>query len=246
MSIWGKIIGGAAGFALGGPLGALMGGLAGHLMDSQRERASQAATEAHDPTRQIAFTIAVIALGAKLAKADGQVTPDEVRAFKQVFHVPPAEEAAVARFFDQARRLAGGFEPYARQVAGLFRDDPAMLEQLLGCLLRIARADGRVTESESAYLRAVADIFGFSAADYQRIAGEAEPGTEGDPYVALGVARDVSDENLKAAWRKLVREHHPDRVTAKGLPAEFVAVATSKLASINAAYDRIRKERGLT
>ncbi|MSO70665.1 MAG: molecular chaperone DjiA [Alphaproteobacteria bacterium] len=243
MSIWGKILGGAAGFALGGPLGALFGALAGHVYDAGRGAVS--GLDTRDPSRQIAFTIAVIALGAKLAKADGVVTREEVHAFKRAFQVAAEEESAVARFFDQARRLSGGFEPYAHQIAGLFRDDPAVLEQLLGCLFTIARADGKVTPEEIAYLREVARIFGFSAADFSRISSAMATVAEGDPYQSLGMSPDASDANIKAAWRNLVREHHPDRVIAKGLPPEFIAVATEKLAAINAAYDHIRKERGI-
>ena len=173
MSIWGKIIGGAAGFALGGPLGALLGALAGHAADKYvgGELPALEGPEGDERagTRQIAFTIAVIALGAKMAKADGQVDRSEIAAFKEVFQVPASETANVARVFDLAKRDARGFEPYAKQIARMFRKDSPVLEELLDGLFHIARADGKVHDSEIAYLAEVARIFGFSEADFVRI-----------------------------------------------------------------------------
>src|SRR5262249_55648039 len=159
ISIWGKILGTAAGFAIGGPIGALLGAVAGHAVDQMVKPQALEEGERPEGTRQIAFTIAVIVLGAKLAKADGRVTRSEVDAFKRVFHVPPAEMKNVGRVFDQARKAAHGFEPYARQVANLFQNRPAVLEELLDGLFHIARADGRVSEDELAYLGEIARIF---------------------------------------------------------------------------------------
>ncbi len=240
MSIWGKVIGGVAGFAVGGPLGALLGGFAGHIID---KRASSG--EGGDGTKQIAFTIGVIALGAKMAKADGIVTPDEVAAFKEVFHVPPEEMANVGRVFDLARRDAHGFEPYARQIAGLFADSPHVLEDLIDGLFHIAKADNVIHPAELEYLQDVAEIFGFDEHEFARIReGHLGP-DEADPYQVLGVSREIDDKDLKAAYRKLIREHHPDTLIAQGLPQEFIDIANEKLASINDAYDRIEAERGL-
>ncbi|HEY4163977.1 MAG TPA: molecular chaperone DjiA, partial [Dongiaceae bacterium] len=197
-------------------------------------------------TKQIAFTIAVIALGAKMAKADGQVVRSEVAAFKQVFQVPQDETANVARFFDLAKRDARGFEPYAQQIARMFRKNHPVLEELLDGLFHIARADGRVQDAELAYLAEVARLFGFSEAQFARIR-EANLGPdEADPYTVLGVRRDMSNDEIRAAWRKLARDNHPDRLIAQGLPEEFVALANQKLATINAAYDKVAKERGIS
>jgi DnaJ like chaperone protein len=250
MSIWGKIIGGAAGFALGGPLGALIGALAGHAIDRMSDvggldRGGAAGGAAPDGTRQVAFTIAVIALGAKMAKADGVVTRDEVAAFKQVFRVPPEEARNVARVFDLAKRDARGFEAYAQQIARLFRDNPAVLEELLDCLFLIARADGHYHEAEKAYLRRVAQIFGFDDAAFRRIEAENFGPDKADPYTILGVAHGAAPEAIKAAYRKLIRENHPDKLIAEGLPEEFVGAANDRMAAINDAYDRVCKERGL-
>ncbi|MGH6940471.1 TerB family tellurite resistance protein [Hypericibacter sp.] len=251
MSIWGKILGGAAGFALGGPVGALAGAVAGHAVDMLTEANLQDDAKAlpsgdeRAATRQIAFTIGVIVLGAKMAKADGKVTREEIVAFKEVFRVPPAELRNVGRFFDQARKDAQGFEPYARQISKMFPRKSRVLEELIDGLFHIAKADGEVSDEELAYLRQVARIFGFADADFERIRHSHLGPDESDPYTLLGVTRDASDAEIKLAWRRLIRETHPDKLIAKGLPQEFVDLATDKMARVNAAYDRIARERGI-
>ena len=254
MNVWGKILGGAAGFAIGGPIGALLGAAAGHAFDSFEQLAGvppeepgRPMTEAEERAakRRIAFTIGIIVLGAKMAKADGTVSRQEIAAFKQVFSVPPEQEANVGRIFDLARQDARGFEPYARQVARLFRKRSRVLEELLDGLFHIAKADGTVGEPEIAYLREVAQIFGFEEADFARIRESHLGPDAGDPYAVLGVNRAMDNAAIKAAYRKLVRETHPDRLIARGLPAEFIDHATRRLAAINAAYDRVQKERGI-
>lgn len=241
--IWGKIIGGAAGLALGGPIGALIGAVAGHAVD--RMRAAQEGGARPDATREIAFTIAVIALCAKMAKADGTVTRDEIAAFRRIFHVPPDEIRNVGRVFDQARKDARGFEPYARQVASMFAANPAVLEELLDALFYIANADGVLHPAELDYLGRVADIFGLDETTFGRIRANHESDRKNDPYAVLGVERDSGDEAIRAAWLKLTRENHPDRLTAQGMPEDFVQIATERMAAINAAWDSIRKERGI-
>jgi DnaJ like chaperone protein len=256
MSIFGIILGGTAGLiALGGPLGALLGAAAGHAVGRWRRKKTGSASGDELPiesgnqrlaTRQIAFTVAAIALGAKMAKADGVVTRDEVDAFKQVFHVPQDEMQNVGRIFDQARKSSLGYEAYAEQIAGMFRRQPTVLEELLDGLFHIAKADGRVIDEEIEYLQSVATIFGFDAAKFARIRASHLGADKTDPFVVLGVAHDVANAEIKAAYRKLVRDNHPDRLIAKGMPKEFVDIATDKLAAINSAYDRVAKERGIT
>ncbi len=240
MSIWSSIIGGAAGGAiLGGPIGAIIGAVAGHYIGKRIGDGAGVATD------QITFTIGVIALSAKMAKADGHVSREEIDAFKQAFQVPEGEMKNVARVFNMARKEATGFEPYARQLAKLFRDKPAMLEELLNILFYIARADNVVHPAELEFLWKVAEIFGFSQAEFDRLRAENLGPIKGDPYVILGVSRDATDKEIKSAYRKLIKEHHPDLLASQGLPQEFIEVANEKLSVINVAYDHIEKERGL-
>ena len=241
MSIWGKILGGGVGLALGGPLGAIIGALGGHVIDSLKaENPDQ-----KDGTKTIAFTIAVIVLGAKMAKADGRVTRDEINAFKQVLRIPPEEMKNVSRLFDQAKKDSRGFEPYAKQMAEMFAQNPEVLEELLWCLAHIARADGHLHPGELEFLYKVSEIFGFEGDAFKRVTGLCLQGQKADPYALLGIGRDADETAIKAAHRKLVMEHHPDRLTAQGMPEEFVELANEKLAEVNAAYDSIKAERGL-
>ena len=244
MSIWGKVIGGVAGFAIGGPFGALLGAYAGHTMDRARERAGGAGTPA-TADRQVAFTMAVIVLGAKMAKADGRVTRDEVAAFRRIFHIPPAEMKEVGKLFNAAAEDATGFEPYARQIAQMFAHEPAVLEELLGGLFHIAKADGNVHTGELEYLRQVGAIFGFEGHAFETIRAQHMGADAADPYEVLGLAGDATDAEVKTAYRKRSREYHPDTLIAQGLPQEFIDLATEKMAAINTAYERIGKERGL-
>jgi DnaJ like chaperone protein len=250
MKIWGKIVGGTAGLALGGPIAALLGVMAGHALDQLVEQSAGTAVATpsdpndHPGLRQIAFTIGVIALGAKMARVDGDVTHDEVEAFRSFFQVPPGEEKNVQRFFDLAKRDASGFEPYARQVAALFPDAPEVLENVLEGLFDIAKADGQVGAAEAEYLAKVASIFGLSSERFERARAAALGVAVCEPCIVLGIDPLATDEQIREAWLRQVKAHHPDRLIAQGLPEEAIQVANRKLALINDAYDRLRRERG--
>jgi DnaJ like chaperone protein len=242
MSFIGRIVASARELSFGGPLGALLDRAADHIVHRHGHGYDPADA---DPRRRVAFTIAAIALGAKMARADGDVTRDEVAAFHEVFQVPPGEEDHVRVVFDLARKSTHGFESYARQIGRLFGGDAIVLEHLLDGLFHIALADGRLCAAEDAYLREVARHFGFDGADYARIrahhVGSDDEGSE-DAYAILGVLPGTSPSEIRLAYHRLVRETHPDIVMAQGLPPECVALATAKVARINAAYDRL--ERG--
>jgi len=257
MSIWGKIAGAAAGAAIGGPIGALIGAFAGHFMIDRSGRDTREVSPRYEDERprnedvartqdQIAFTIAVIALAAKLAKADGTVTRDEVEMFKRVFPIPPEEEANVGHLFNLAKQDVAGFEAYAKQAAYLFRARPGILEDLLDSLFLIARADGNFHDAEHEYLHRVAQIFGLTEDQYQRIRAAHFGPDKADPYFILSIDRSVSNDDLKRAYYKLVKENHPDSLTARGVPPEFIRTANERLASINGAYERICRERGIS
>ena len=241
MSIWGLIIGGAAGAAIGGPIGGLLGAAAGIAVE--RGFVAPARPET-DSTRRVAFTVAVIALSAKMAKADGKVTRDEIAAFRERVEIPASEVAQVGRFWDLARTTPDGFEDYASQVARMFEPRAAVLEQLLDLLFHIAGSDGHINAPEVDYLARVARIFGFSEDDFQRmLAFHASDGPP--PHEVLGVAADIGDDDLRRHWKALVRDNHPDKLMADGMPEEFIAAANDRLARINAAYDVMARARGL-
>lgn len=197
------------------------------------------------PEKSIGFTIGMIALGAKMAMADGTVTQDEVMAFKQVFNVPEKDLAAVARVFNLAKQDTAGYETYARQIARLFKSKAPILEDVLDGLFHIAKADNAVHPAELEYLRRVAAIFGFAETEFARIgARHVAPGHD-DPYLVLGLEASAHVDEVKRRYRKLVREHHPDKHIAAGVPEELVAVANERLQYINEAYGRIIKEHAV-
>lgn len=239
MTIWGKLAGAAAGLAIGGPIGALLGAFAGHFtVDHWIEEDSPS-------KREVAFTIGVIALFAKMAKADGVVVPEEVNAFNEVFKVPQGEAHHVARFFNLAKQDVAGFDAYARQIASIMKEDKAILQDVLEGLFHIAKADNVVHPAEKDFLAQVAKIFGFSQAEFDCIKARHMFDADIDPYTVLGVQPDISDDELKSHYRKLVKEHHPDNFIARGVPEEFLEIANERIKAINEAYDLLAKERRL-
>ncbi len=190
------------------------------------------------PEASVAFTIAVVGLGAKMAKADGQVLPSEVTAFRQVFRIAPEDETAAARVFNLARQDIAGFEVYARRIRRMFADRPQILEDILEGLFQIAMADGRYHAGEEDFLRHVGRIFGIGETAFACIEARHLGGAH-DPWKVLGVTRDTPLPEIRARWRELVRINHPDRMIARGLPPETVTLATARLSAINAAWEEI-------
>lgn len=237
MSVWGKLGGFGVGFLIGGPIGALIGAVLGHVL-VDRPGAPFGPTP-----KDVVFTTGLVALAAKMAKADGVVMRSEREAFFRIVEVDEADRARVEALFDLASRTADGYEAYARQMRGLLAEEPGLLEDVLDGLFLIAAADGAIHEREFAFLGEVASIFGFDAARFERVAARhvARPD---DPYVVIGATREMDDAALKSHYRRLVTEIHPDRAVARGLPPEAIAIATRRLAAVNEAWDRIARERG--
>jgi DnaJ like chaperone protein len=195
------------------------------------------------PERTVGFAIAVIALGAKIAKADGRVTRNEVAAFREVFAIPPGEEANAARVFDLARRDVAGFEEYAKRIKALFGNDTDTLADLMEGLFHIATADDDYHPGENEFLMQVAGIFGFDAPTFARMRARFVPDAECDPYDVLGVPHDAPLDEVRAVWRARVRESHPDRLIARGVPEEAVKLAENRLIAVNRAMEQIMAER---
>jgi DnaJ like chaperone protein len=258
MVLWGKIIGGIAGFAVGGPMGAVAGAALGHAADSgefQQIGARLGRALPFDAARLAGllgrhdqvFAIGITVLAAKLAKCDGPVNRAEIDAFKRQFQIEDAALPTVGRMFDQAREDSGGYESFARQLAESFADNQVLLEQVLAALHVIARADEPVNRLESDMLTRIAYIFKLDNGARARASSNAARFSSMDEnaYDVLGVSRDASNEELRARWKQLMRENHPDQLSARGVPEEFVRRATERVARVNAAYDRIKRERGL-
>ena len=223
MSIWSRMADAIAALAKGEGLSAVLDKL----------RAS--------PVNTVAFAIAVIALGAKMAKADGLVTRDEVVAFREVFLIPPEEEANAARVFNLARQDVAGFDLYARRIKAMYAEDDAPLCDLLEGLFHIAMADGQYHQNEDAFLRDVATIFGFDDRRFRGIRAQFVTDADRDPYDVLGVEPDASLEVARAAWRRLVLESHPDQMIARGVPEEAVKLAERRMVAINRAWEEIQR-----
>ena len=270
MSVWGKIIGGVAGFGIGGPFGAVVGAALGHAADEGATRGlaggglfgRPSATAAADiaarlGSREQLFAISVVVLSAKLAKCDGAVKRAEIDTFKRLFRIPPESLREVAELFDHARDSAEGHEGFATRLGEAFADNKGLLEDVLAALFQIARADAPLTRAEVAFLQGVQVRFQLDGAAWERArdghpgVGRGGAGGSGaapsgpDPYAVLGLTAAATDAEIRLTWRQLMRENHPDGLAARGVPPEFVQRATEKVAGINAAWDRIKRERKL-
>jgi DnaJ like chaperone protein len=195
------------------------------------------------PGEDPAFSTAVTALGAKLAKADGHADHHEFAAFSEVFQSTPQAERNVRRLYELAGQTTRGFESYARRLAKRYRACPQILEDVLDGLFHIAKADGAVTDQELNYLDQVGQLFGLSPMTFHRMRATHLGSEPDDPYVILSVSPDAADSAVRDAWKRALSDAHPDRVLARGLPAEFVEVAHIKAAAINAAFDAIMRDR---
>lgn len=214
-------------------MGAVLGAVAGHFLFDRES----------DPG--VIFTMAIIALAAKMARAGGNPGDEEFAIFRRVFGVPQEEEANVRRIFNLARQDIAGYEIYAGQIAQLFRDNPAMLEDILDGLFEIAKSDGILHPCESQFLEHVSEIFGFAPNEFRRIRASHFAPELTDPYVILGLSYTANEDEIRRTYRRLVRENHPDSLMARGVPEEFLKLANDKLAAINTAYAKILAEQGL-
>jgi DnaJ like chaperone protein len=254
MQLWDRLAGAVAGLGADaqmsgrGQIAALLSRLASlshddntdGILDCEDYRALFA------PDHQAAFTVGVIALSAKMAKADGVVTRDEVRAFQEVFDVAPGEMKNASRIFNLAKQDAAGYESYAEQIASLLNENRRLLEDVLEGLFQIALADGVFHVNEQQVLADIARLFGFSDAEFGAIKVRQVSSGADHPYEVLGVRPEIDDEALKRHFGKLIADHDPATMIARGVPPQFLSIATRKIAALNAAYETIAKERDLT
>ena len=237
MSIWGSIIGGFVGFSFAGPIGALIGSMVGGRISSARRSGFQ---RNFVPSQQV-FAIALIILTAKLAKADGNVSKEELVAIKEKLKIPEHEIDQVGKIFNKAKEDSLGYEPYAHQIAQIYRNNPAVLDEVINILFYIAEADGNVSDSEVVIIRSIAKIFGLSQSQFEGVKESRKSSNKLNPYIVLGCSSNDDFATIRKKYLQLSKEHHPDILMNKGVPKEVIEESKKKMRAINSAFDQIEK-----
>ena len=237
MSIWGSLIGGFVGFSFAGPIGALIGSMLGGRISSARRSGFQRSF-AHS---QQVFAIALIILTAKLAKADGHVSKEELIAIKNKLKIPEHEIDQVGKIFNKAKEDSLGYEPYAQQIAQIYRNNPVVLDEIINTLFYIAEADGSISDSELAMMRNIAKIFGLNESQFEGIKESRKSSDKLNPYIVLGCSPNDDFAIIRKKYLQLSKEHHPDVLMNKGVPKEVIEESKKKMRAINSAFDQIEK-----
>ena len=237
MSIWGSLIGGFVGFSFAGPIGALIGSMLGGRISSAR-RSSFQRSFAHS---QQVFAIALIILTAKLAKADGHVSKEELIAIKNKLKIPEHEIDQVGKIFNKAKEDSLGYEPYAQQIAQIYRNNPVVLDEIINTLFYIAEADGSISDSELAMMRNIAKIFGLNESQFEGIKESRKSSDKLNPFIVLGCSPNDDFAIIRKKYLQLSKEHHPDVLMNKGVPQEVIEESKKKMRAINSAFDQIEK-----
>ena len=237
MSIWGSLIGGVVGFSFAGPIGALIGSMLGGRISSARRSSFQRGF-AHS---QQVFAIALIILTAKLAKADAHVSREELIAIKNKLKIPEHEIDQVGKIFNKAKEDSLGYEPYAQQIAQIYRNNPVVLDEIINTLFYIAEADGSISDSELVMMRNIAKIFGLNESQFEGIKESRKSSDKLNPYIVLGCSPNDDFAIIRKKYLQLSKEHHPDVLMNKGVPQEVIEESKKKMRAINSAFDQIEK-----
>jgi len=237
MSIWGSLLGGVIGFSFGGPFGALLGSFLGGKISGL----NSSKTIGNQQSSQEIFALSLIILSAKLSKADGHVSKEELIAVKDKLQIPDSEIDQVAKIFNKAKDESTGYEPYAKQIAEIFRDNINVLEEVINILFYIAEADGNVSNDEETMIANIAYIFGLSQKQYQSIKESRKTSDKLNPYIVLESQPTDDLKTIRKNYIKLSKEHHPDLLISKGVPVEVINESKNKMRSINAAWDQVQK-----
>ena len=237
MSIWGSLIGGMVGFSLGGPFGMLLGSIIGGKVS----RAKSAGGFRSFRQPQQVFALSLIVLSAKLSKADGSVSREELVAVKDKLKIPENELDQVGKIFNQAKTEATGYEPYAQQIAQIYKKNSQVLEEVINILFYIAEADGHISETELNMIEHIAQIFGLSSSQYNSIKESRKNSDKLNPYVVLESKSEDDIQTIRKKYLKLSKEHHPDLLISKGVPKEVIEESKKKMRAINSAWNQIQK-----
>jgi len=237
MAIWGSLIGGMIGFSLGGPFGMLLGSLIGGKIS----RAKSATGFRSFAQPQQIFALSLIVLSAKLSKADGQVSKEELIAVKDKLRIPENELDQVGKIFNKAKKESMGYEQYAQQIAQIYKGNLNVLEEVINILFYIAEADGNVSESEHKMIEHIAQIFGLTEIQFKSIKESRKSSDKLNPYIVLESKPDDTIEIIRKRYLKLSKEHHPDLLMSKGVPKEVIDESKNKMRTINSAWDQVQK-----
>ena len=237
MSIWGSLIGGMIGLSLGGPFGMLLGSLLGGKISRAR---SGARMRSFAQPQQV-FALSLIVLSAKLSKADGQVSREELIAVKDKLKIPENELDQVGKIFNKAKEESQGYEPYAQQIAQIYRGNLNVLEEVINMLFYIAEADGNVSTSELEMIESISEIFGLSNVQFESIKESRKLSEKSNPYIILESNPNDDIQSIRKKYIKLSKEHHPDLLMSKGVPKEVIEESKRKMRAINSAWDQIQK-----
>ena len=237
MAIWGSLIGGMIGFSLGGPFGMLLGSLIGGKVSRAR---SGGKFKSFAQPQQI-FALSLIVLSAKLSKADGQVSREELIAVKDKLKIPESELDQVGKIFNKAKEESTGYEPYAKQIAQIYKGNINVLEEVINTLFYIAEADGHVSENELKMIEDIAIIFGLNKDQINGIIESRKSSDKLNPYIVLESKPDDSIETIRKRYLKLSKEHHPDLLISKGVPQEVLNESKTKMRAVNSAWNQIQK-----
>ena len=237
MAIWGSLIGGMIGFSLGGPFGMLLGSLLGGKIS--RARATSGFSAAAQG--QKVFALSLIVLSAKLSKADGQVSREELIAVKDKLKIPDKELDQVGKIFNKAKEESIGYEPYAKQIAHFYKGHINVLEEVINTLFYIAEADGNVSNEEFKMIHHISQIFGLNEIEFNGIIEGRKSSDKLNPYVVLESKPDDNITDIRKKYLKLSKEHHPDLLLSRGVPQEVIDESKSKMRAINSAWDQVQK-----
>ena len=237
MAIWGSLIGGMIGLSLGGPFGMLLGSLIGGKISRAKSRAGLGAFA---QPQQI-FALSLIVLSAKLSKADGQVSKEELIAVKDKLRIPDNELDQVGKIFNKAKEESTGYEQYAQQIAQIYKGNINVLEEVINILFYIAEADGNISDSELQMIGHIAQIFGLSEIQFNSIKESRKSSDKLNPYIVLESKPDDEIDSIRKRYLKLSKEHHPDLLMSKGVPQEVINESKAKMRAINSAWDQVQK-----
>ena len=237
MSIWGSLIGGIIGFSFGGPFGALLGSFVGGKLSSANASRQYKSLS----NSQEVFALSLIVLSAKLSKADGQVSKEELIAVKEKLQIPESEIDQVAKIFNKAKEESTGYEPYAKQISEIYKGNLNVLEEVINVLFYIAEADGEVSNNEQVMIQNIAYIFGLTQSQFESIQESRKSSDKLNPYIVLESSPDDDLQTIRKKYIKLSKEHHPDLLISKGVPVEVINESKNKMRSINSAWGQIQK-----